>query len=53
MTRKGAEVVLEAGRTVWKNNPEILQPVADFFDVDIEARLHDESLLAGLIYEAY
>jgi len=29
MTRKGADVVLEAGRTVWKNNPEILQPVAD------------------------
>lgn len=53
MTRKGVDVVLEAGRTVWKNNPEILKPVADFFNVDIEARLYDESLLAGLIYDEY
>ena len=53
MTRKGAEVSLAAGRSVWENNPEILQPVADFFNVDIEARLNDESLLAGLIYSEY
>ena len=49
MTRKGVDVVLEAGRTVWKNNPEILKPVADFLNLDIEARLYDESLFAGLI----
>ncbi len=53
MTRKGAEVVLEAARTVWKNNPEILQPVADFFGVDIEARLYDKALIADLVYETY
>jgi len=53
MTKKGIEVVLDVGRTVWKNNPEILKPVADFFDVDIEARLNDESILAGLTYDQY
>jgi 4-hydroxy-tetrahydrodipicolinate synthase len=53
MTKKGLEVVLEAGRTVWKNNPEILQPIADFFDVDIEARLHDKAFHAGLAYDSY
>ncbi|MDY6953628.1 MAG: 4-hydroxy-tetrahydrodipicolinate synthase [Thermodesulfobacteriota bacterium] len=53
MTKKGVEVVLEAGRTVWKTNPEILQPVADFFGVDVEARLFDESILPRLAYEAY
>jgi 4-hydroxy-tetrahydrodipicolinate synthase len=53
MTKKGLEVVLNAGRAVWKNNPEVLQPVADFFGVDIEARLHDESVLAGLTYDQY
>jgi len=53
MTRKGIDVVLEAGRTVWKNNPEILKPVADFFGVDIESRLYDESLVADLIYPEY
>ncbi len=53
MTKKGIEVVLDAGRTVWKNNPEILKPIADFFGVDIEARLNNESILAGLRYDQY
>jgi 4-hydroxy-tetrahydrodipicolinate synthase len=53
MTRKGMEVAREVGRTVWNRNPEILQPVAGFFGVDIEARLNDEAILEGLIYEAY
>jgi 4-hydroxy-tetrahydrodipicolinate synthase len=53
MTRKGIDVVLNAGRTVWKNNPWLLQPVADFFGVNIEERLHDESLIADLIYSEY
>ena len=53
MTRNGLEVVLTAGRTVWENNPEILQPIADFFNVDIEARLNDNSSWAGLTYDEY
>jgi len=53
MSKKGIDVVLEAGRTVWKNDPEILKPIADFFGVDIEARLYDEAILAGLTYDQY
>ena len=53
MTKKGIGVVLDVGRTVWKNSPEILKPVADFFGVDVEARLYDESILAGLTYSQY
>ncbi len=53
MTKKGIEVVLGAGRTVLKNNPEILKPVADFFGVDIGTRLYDESFLEGLAYSEY
>jgi 4-hydroxy-tetrahydrodipicolinate synthase len=53
MTKNGVEVVLEAGRTVWKNNPEILQPVADFFGVNVEERLFDNSLLKPVMYEGY
>lgn len=53
MTRRGIGVVLEAGRMVWERNPEILAPIADFFDVDIEARLYDESALAELTYDQY
>jgi len=53
MTRKGMDVILDAGRTVWKNSPEILQPIADFFGVDVEGRLYDESIVSGLIYDEY
>jgi len=53
MTRKGLEKVLEAGRTVWQNNPEILTPVAQCFGVNIEQRLYDESLLADFAYGSY
>ncbi len=53
MTKKGLEIVLDVGRTTWKKNPEILQPIADFFHVDIESRLYDESSWSGLAYESY
>ncbi len=53
MTRNGIDVVLNAARTVWKNNPEILTPIGEFFGVDIEAKLYDESILEGLSYNQY
>jgi hypothetical protein len=53
MTKKGLDVVLDVGRTVWKNNPEILQPVADLFDVDIAARLYEDRAGKGLTYDEY
>ena len=53
MTKKGLEVVLNVGRTVWKKNPEILKPVAEFFGVDIDAKLNDQSVLSGLTYDEY
>ena len=51
MTRKGLNVVLEAARTVWKNNPEVLEPVGAAFEVDIEQRLRAPDSLSGLAYE--
>jgi len=53
MTRKGIQTVVEAGRSVFKSHPEILEPAANFFDVDIEARLFDDSILKQLVYEDY
>ncbi|MBI9083218.1 MAG: 4-hydroxy-tetrahydrodipicolinate synthase [Desulfobacterales bacterium] len=53
MTKKGLDVVLSALRQVQADNPEILAPVADFFNVDIAARLEDPSVLTGLCYEGY
>lgn len=53
VTKNGLDRVLEAARTVWKNNPEILSPAAEFFGADIDARLNDSSHWKGLAYENY
>jgi 4-hydroxy-tetrahydrodipicolinate synthase len=53
MSRAGLDVVVGIAKTVQENNPEILAPLAEFFDVDIDARLNDEGLLEGLYYETY
>lgn len=53
MTKKGLETVLDAARKVQSSNPEIFKPLADFFDVGVENRLNDPSVLEGLYYEEY
>jgi 4-hydroxy-tetrahydrodipicolinate synthase len=53
MSRAGLEVVVNIAKTVQSKNPEILTPLAEFFDVDIDARLNDERVLAGLCYPNY
>jgi 4-hydroxy-tetrahydrodipicolinate synthase len=53
MSRNGLEVVVGALKKVMLNDPAILQPAIDFFDIDIEARLSDQALLESLIYPQY
>jgi 4-hydroxy-tetrahydrodipicolinate synthase len=53
MTRNGIETVLKAARNVYTNAPEILQPAADFFSVDIGERLENPEYREGLFYERY
>ena len=53
MTRNGLETVLSAARKVQTDNPEILKPVAEFFNVDIEQRLNNPTSWEGLFYEEY
>jgi 4-hydroxy-tetrahydrodipicolinate synthase len=50
MTRNGLEMVLANARKVYEYNPEILQPVADYFDVNLKDRLYNERYLEGLFY---
>jgi 4-hydroxy-tetrahydrodipicolinate synthase len=50
MTREGVAVVRSAARKVWEKNPEILAPVGEFFGVDVEARLADDSVWAAVAY---
>jgi 4-hydroxy-tetrahydrodipicolinate synthase len=53
MTRNGLEAVLAAARQVHTTAPEILQPVADCFNVDIAERLENPAYREGLYYESY
>ncbi|GAB6143891.1 4-hydroxy-tetrahydrodipicolinate synthase [Desulfocicer niacini] len=50
MTEKGIAVVLAAAETVQKNNPEFFQPLADFFCIDVDARLADPVHRKNLCY---
>jgi 4-hydroxy-tetrahydrodipicolinate synthase len=53
MTANGLQTVLAAARKVQTTSPEILQPVAEFFNVDVAERLENEKYLEGLAYENY
>jgi 4-hydroxy-tetrahydrodipicolinate synthase len=53
MTRAGLDKVLSIVRKVWAENPEIMQPIGDFFNVDIAERLDDPKYQEGLYYSAY
>jgi 4-hydroxy-tetrahydrodipicolinate synthase len=53
MSRNGIQKVLDAAKKVQQNNPEILQPLADFFSLDIDERLNNPAYLADLFYPAY
>ena len=53
MTPKAIEVVLDAARKVQATNPDILKPCAEFFDVDLDARLNDPGLWKDLVYTEY
>ena len=53
MTQNGLQTVLDAVRRVQATAPEILQPVAEFFNVDIAARLENETYWEGLAYKEY
>jgi 4-hydroxy-tetrahydrodipicolinate synthase len=53
MSRAGIDVVVGIAKTVQSSNPEILAPLAEYFNVDIDARINDERLLEGLYYPEY
>ncbi len=53
MTRNGVEVILNAAREVYENNPEILEPIESFFGVDLGERLNNDRFRSGLYYRRY
>jgi 4-hydroxy-tetrahydrodipicolinate synthase len=53
LTPNALEVVLAAARKVQAANPAILKPCADFFGVDVNARLNEPANWKDLVYEDY
>ena len=53
MTQKGLQTVLDATRKVQTASPEILQPVAEFFNVDVGERLENKKHWKALAYAEY
>ncbi len=53
MTKAGIQVVIDAAKKVQSADPGALAPVAEAFDVDIEGRLADTSLVDRLTYTSY
>jgi 4-hydroxy-tetrahydrodipicolinate synthase len=50
MTQKGLQIVLLNARKVYEDSPQIFQPIADHFDVDLKGRLYNKKYLEGLTY---
>ena len=50
LTRKGLDTVRAALRQVWELNPEHLLPIEEFYDVDVGARIKDDSVWSKLCY---
>ena len=53
ITKKGLQVILHNAREIQSRNPEIFKPLSDFFDINVEQRLHNEQYWKGLCYDAY
>ena len=53
MTQNGIKKVLSAVRKTQAENPEILKPAADFFNVDIDERIHTPKYWEELTYQSY
>ena len=50
MTPRGMQTLVTAARQVFDNDASLLAPIAEFFDVDVEARLNDEKAIEELTY---
>lgn len=50
MTQAGIEIVLANTRKVYESNPQVLEPIAEHFNVDLKERLCNKKYLEGLYY---
>jgi 4-hydroxy-tetrahydrodipicolinate synthase len=48
MSMAGVEILRAAVKKIWERNPEVLQPIEDFYGVDIGKRIEDDSVWASV-----
>lgn len=53
MTKQGLEVLISKARKVQAEHSEVFEPLASFFDVDVERRLADNQYWRGWYYDDY
>ncbi|HOK53767.1 MAG TPA: 4-hydroxy-tetrahydrodipicolinate synthase [Armatimonadota bacterium] len=50
MTKLGVDTVRQAVKAVWEKNPEILNPIAEFYGIDIEKQISDDNVWQELAH---
>jgi 4-hydroxy-tetrahydrodipicolinate synthase len=50
MTCAGLDIVLASARKVYETNPQVLEPIANYFGVNLKDRLYNKESLVGLTY---
>ncbi|MFH0860100.1 MAG: 4-hydroxy-tetrahydrodipicolinate synthase [Candidatus Altiarchaeota archaeon] len=50
LTKAGVNIVRNALKTVWANNPEMLEPIEEFYHANISRRLDDDGVWNSLSY---
>ena len=53
MTKQGLKIILDQARRVNEQHPEVFEPVANFFDIDVAERLSNDQYLKGWYYDGY
>lgn len=53
MTKQGLKLLIGQARNVQEQHPEVFEPLAEFFDVDVDERLTNERFWQGWAYDGY
>ncbi len=53
MTQKGIKIILDKIREIYEKSPEVLNPIEDFFDVNLQERLYNQRYWRDLTYDSY
>ncbi len=53
MTKQGLKIILDQARKIHEQHPEVFEPLATFFNIDVAERLTNDRYLEGWYYDGY